>query len=67
MRRGKVLAQPEMVRVPHRPCFLLPVKPSFARSPVSHHRASPSPFSIVIGARIAGHEGGSRKPGSGFS
>ena len=30
MRRGKVLAQPEMVRVPIALVFLLPVKPSFA-------------------------------------
>ena len=45
----------------------IPVKPSFAESPVLLHRAFPLKISIVIDPRIAGHEGGSRKPGSGFS
>ena len=42
----------------------------YSQTPLNHHlpearlqfRASPLPFSIVIGTRMPGHEGGSRKP-----
>ena len=56
MRRGKVLAQPEMVRVPIALVFCNPLNHHLPETRCLLHRVSPLPISIVIDPRIAGHD-----------